>query len=76
LQLDGLPEITSSEDLAAAYSNTAACMNGALLLLVTADGAAPSSSGAAAAAGPLAAVPCGPRPLPVVGNMMLYFKVG
>lgn len=73
-QVEGKPELRSSQELQEAYANPQACLDGALLLLATADGAELSADAAAAA--PLAPVPAGPRPLPVVGNMTLYFKVG
>lgn len=64
----------SSQELQAAYSDAAACLGGALLLVATTDGAELSSETAAAA--PLSAPPAGPTPLPLLGNMHLYMKVG
>jgi len=72
-QVEGKPELVTSEDLVQAYSHPEASLAGALLLLATADGAAPSEEAAAAAA--LTTPPAGPKPLPVVGNMLLYVSV-
>ncbi|KAF8059389.1 cypD [Scenedesmus sp. PABB004] len=73
-QLDGKPELTSTEALRGAYADPAACLQGALLLVATAGGAA---LGAEAAAAPrLAPVPDGPRPLPVLGNFTAYLRGG
>lgn len=74
MQVEGKPELHSSEELQAAYSDEAACLQGALLLVATADGAELSRETAAAAA--LSSPPAGPRPLPFLGNMTLYLKVG
>jgi hypothetical protein len=74
VQVDGKPEVVSSQDLQAAYSNAQACLAGALLLVATADGAELSSETAGRV--PLTQPPAGPKPLPFLGNMMLYLKVG
>lgn len=73
-KVEGKPEVRSSQELQAAYSDAAACLGGALLLAATADGAELSSETAAAA--PLSVPPAGPTPLPLLGNMHLYMKVG
>lgn len=74
LKVEGKPEVLSSQELQAAYSNAQACLAGALLLVATADGAELSSETAGRVA--LTQPPAGPKPLPFLGNMMLYMKVG
>ena len=74
MQLDGKPELQSSEELQAAYTLPGACLQGALLLVATQDGQGLSPEAAAAAS--LVVPPAGPTPLPMVGNLMLYMKVG
>jgi len=69
-QAAGKPELTNTEQLMAAYANTALSVEGVLLLLVTVDG---KDLGAATAdLQPLAAVPVGPKPVPFLGNKLCY----
>lgn len=70
MQAEGKPELTSSEQLAAAFGDAALCVQGSLLLLATADGQGLGAD--AQAAPPLAPVPTGPKPLPIVGNALAY----
>lgn len=72
-QVEGKPELRSSQELQEAYDLPEACLAGALLLVATQDGKTLSAAAGAAAA--LTTPPSGPRPLPLVGNLMLYMSV-